>query len=182
KLPLVGVGQWVTFSSPWLSHTFRFMDSGVSTRARPLRTYARPGCCEDAAGGQALLGFQRLDQHPLRARPGEGGISEMLLCAPLPPVVVAEISPKQRRGAEPVLVSKFLSQDSSDHMRVLLLHPNDSPRRGPWASQCWDLVVDLAKSAQFSADVWQEQMHCSVLRSESFREGAEDVEAVRKAI
>src|ERR1700683_148845 len=67
-------------------------------------------------------------------------------------------------------------------MRVLLLHPNDSPRRGPWASQCWDLVVDLAKSAQFSADVWQEQMHCSVLRSESFREGAEDVEAVRKAI
>src|SRR3974390_1342513 len=37
-------------------------------------------------------------------------------------------------------------------MRVLLLHPDDSPRQGPWSRQRWDLIVDLGKSSTFSQE------------------------------
>lgn len=65
-------------------------------------------------------------------------------------------------------------------MRVLLLHPEDSPRRGPWSAQRWDLVVDLGKSSLFSAAAWQEQADCRLLRSDEFRQHSEDLRMVRK--
>jgi hypothetical protein len=64
-------------------------------------------------------------------------------------------------------------------MRALLLHPEDSPRRGPWFGQRWDLVVDLGRSSEFSAAAWAEQMGCAVLRSDSFRNGVDDLKLVR---
>lgn len=63
-------------------------------------------------------------------------------------------------------------------MRVLLLHPDDSPRRGPWSRQRWDLIVDLGKSSQFSEKEWRELSRCPVLRSDEFRRGVEDVRRV----
>ena len=65
-------------------------------------------------------------------------------------------------------------------MRVLLLHPEDSPRRGPWAEQQWDLIVDLGRSSLFSAAAWQHQTHCPVLRADSFRRGVDDLRAIRQ--
>src|SRR6266852_5707577 len=65
-------------------------------------------------------------------------------------------------------------------MRVLLLHPEDSPRLGPWTEQQWDLVVDLGKSSRFSEAAWAERLHCRLLRAESFRRGVEDVKMVRE--
>jgi hypothetical protein len=67
-------------------------------------------------------------------------------------------------------------------MRVLLLHPDDSPRRGPWSQQRWDLIVDLGRSSEFSAAEWTEQTGCPILRSDSFREGVEDLKLVRGAL
>ena len=64
-------------------------------------------------------------------------------------------------------------------MRVLLVHPEDSPQRGPWAVQRWDLVVDLGRSSRFSAQRWQERLRCPVLRADSFRHGMEDLRRVR---
>lgn len=64
-------------------------------------------------------------------------------------------------------------------MRVLLLHPEDSPRRGPWSHQRWDLIVDLGRSSPFSAAAWQEQAGCPVLRADSFRRGVEDLKLIR---
>ena len=64
-------------------------------------------------------------------------------------------------------------------MRVLLLQPEDSARRGPWTRQRWDLVIDLGTSSEFSAAAWQEQMGCPLLRSVSFRRGIEDVRLAR---
>lgn len=64
-------------------------------------------------------------------------------------------------------------------MRVLLLHPHDSPLAGPWSRQRWDLIVDLGKSSQFSAYRWKEHFHCPILRADSFRQGLEDVQRVR---
>jgi hypothetical protein len=64
-------------------------------------------------------------------------------------------------------------------MRVLFLHPEDSPVAGPWSQKRWDLIVDLGKSSAFSADAWARQSGCPVLRADSFREGLADVRRVR---
>jgi hypothetical protein len=65
-------------------------------------------------------------------------------------------------------------------MRILLLHPEDSPRRGPWTKQRWDLIVDLGKSSPFSAAAWEEQLGCPVLRLDSFRRGVADLKLIRE--
>jgi hypothetical protein len=67
-------------------------------------------------------------------------------------------------------------------MRVLLLHPEDSPRRGPWSRQRWDLVVDLGKSSRFSEQQWEAQYQCPILRADVFREGTADVRRVREIL
>jgi hypothetical protein len=65
-------------------------------------------------------------------------------------------------------------------MRVLLLHPEDFPQRGPWSGQRWDLIVDLGRSSLASAASWEEVTHAPVLRADSFRKGVEDIKQVRK--
>lgn len=65
-------------------------------------------------------------------------------------------------------------------MRVLLVHPEDSPLQGPWAGQHWNLIVDLGKSSVNTAELWQEHHKCRVFRSDSFRRGIEDAKAIRK--
>jgi hypothetical protein len=67
-------------------------------------------------------------------------------------------------------------------MRVLLLHPEDSPRQGPWSGRRWDLIVDLGRSSEFSAAAWSQQIGCPILRSEPFRHGVEDVRVVRQML
>ncbi len=67
-------------------------------------------------------------------------------------------------------------------MKILLLHPEDSPRRGQWSGGNWDLVVDLGKSAASTATSWQSELRCPVLRLESFRQGSEDLLAVRDTL
>lgn len=65
-------------------------------------------------------------------------------------------------------------------MRVLLLHPEDSPLVGPWARERWDLVADLGGSSSFSETRWSEECGCPVIRLDSFRRGIEDVKEVRR--
>jgi len=65
-------------------------------------------------------------------------------------------------------------------MRVLLLHPEDFPQRGPWSAQRWDLIVDLGRSSASSAAAWEEATRARVLRADSFRKGVEDIKQVRE--
>jgi len=65
-------------------------------------------------------------------------------------------------------------------MRVLLLQPEDSPERGPWSQQHWDLIVDLGKSSRFSEERWTRQHGCPLLRADSFRQGIADAKKVRE--
>lgn len=65
-------------------------------------------------------------------------------------------------------------------MRILLVHPEDSPRAGPWARQSWDLIVDLGGSSRFSKEMWAQQYGCPVLRADSFRHTIDDAKLVRQ--
>jgi len=65
-------------------------------------------------------------------------------------------------------------------MRILLVHPEDSPRKRPWWHEHWDLLVDLGSSSQFSAREWEMQYGCPILRADSFRNGVADVRQVRR--
>ena len=65
-------------------------------------------------------------------------------------------------------------------MRVLLLQPEDVPERGPWTRQRWDLIVDLGKSSQFSAERWGRQYGCPRFADHSFRHGIADGKKLRE--
>ncbi len=67
-------------------------------------------------------------------------------------------------------------------MRILLVDPHDSPRRGPWSAERWDSIVDLGKSSQWSAEAWRRQHGCAVIRSDSYREKIADVRRVREML
>jgi hypothetical protein len=67
-------------------------------------------------------------------------------------------------------------------VKALLLHPEDCPRRGPWTEQHWDLVVDLGKSSESTARVWESELGCPVVRLESFRRCIEDPRAVAQIL
>src|ERR1700689_896417 len=69
-------------------------------------------------------------------------------------------------------------------MRVLLVHPEDSPTTGPWSQSRWDLVVDLgwAGTSQYAA--WGEELGCPTFGLYSFSEwhdGVRRVEAIYRA-
>jgi len=67
-------------------------------------------------------------------------------------------------------------------LKTLLLYPEDSPCAGPWASEKWDLIVDLGKSSAFTRAAWQERLNSPVLPLHSLRSGIEDFDFVRKLL
>lgn len=64
---------------------------------------------------------------------------------------------------------------SSSTMRVLLVHPEDSLRRGSWSTRSWDLVIDLGKSFPAMGKAWSELAGCPVIRLEEYRKPIEDL-------
>ena len=67
-------------------------------------------------------------------------------------------------------------------MRVLLLHPEDFPQRGPWSREHWDLIVDLGRSSFSTVGGWEKIMGVPVLRADSVRQDVEDLRQVRKLL
>lgn len=65
-------------------------------------------------------------------------------------------------------------------MRVLLVHPEDSPIAGEWRGSRWDLVVDMgwAGTAQY-AD-WSEKLACATRGLYSYGEWHEDVRGIHE--
>jgi hypothetical protein len=59
-------------------------------------------------------------------------------------------------------------------MKTLLLHPEDSPRRGRWTAEKWDCIVDLGKSSQSTAVAWQQLTGSAVIRLDDYRKSIED--------
>ena len=67
-------------------------------------------------------------------------------------------------------------------MKILLIHPGDSPCPGPWVGQKWDLIVDLGKSSAFTRAKWQERLNLPILQLDSLRGGTQDFDSIRELL
>jgi hypothetical protein len=67
-------------------------------------------------------------------------------------------------------------------LKILLVHPEDSPCSGPWVGEKWDLIVDLGKSSAFTRASWQERLDFPVLQLDSLRRGIQDFDSIRKLL
>lgn len=67
-------------------------------------------------------------------------------------------------------------------VRILLLHPDDSPDRGPWAGQAWDRVVDLGIGGPHACERWALQFGCPVMPIDSLRLKLGDFHFVHKLL
>jgi peptidoglycan/xylan/chitin deacetylase (PgdA/CDA1 family) len=53
-------------------------------------------------------------------------------------------------------------------MRVLFLHPEDSPGDGAWAGSRWDLIVDLGFASSFTYEEWGRRLGARILSIKQF--------------
>ncbi len=65
-------------------------------------------------------------------------------------------------------------------MKILLVHPDDSPARGRWFHQRWDQVIDLGKAGCDSYTHWTRQFGCPVIPLDSLRIGVQECRRVRE--
>lgn len=65
-------------------------------------------------------------------------------------------------------------------MRILLLHPEDSPEHGPWADETWDRAVDLGRGGAGTYKRWREFLRCPAEPLRTLK--LEDFPAVKSAI
>ncbi len=63
-------------------------------------------------------------------------------------------------------------------MKVLFVHPDDSPVEGVWSQSRWDLVIDLGWAGEAAYRAWERLLGCRVLSFHSFAQGPEDVRRV----
>jgi hypothetical protein len=64
-------------------------------------------------------------------------------------------------------------------MKILLVHPEDDPEKGPWSNLRWDRIVDLGLGGQASYARWAQRFGCDVTSINSFRHGLSDFHRVR---
>jgi hypothetical protein len=65
-------------------------------------------------------------------------------------------------------------------MRVLLVHPEDSPTAGQWSNLRWDLVVDMGWAGASQYEVWSEELKCTTRGLYSLSEWSEGVRRIRE--
>jgi len=73
-------------------------------------------------------------------------------------------------------------RDPTIRMRILLLHPEDSPLAGPWVGQCWDAVYDLARSGGAAYERWSSALGCPVKPIDGIRDGLTEIHKVSELL
>src|SRR5258708_1067284 len=67
-------------------------------------------------------------------------------------------------------------------MKVLLVHPDDSPVEGPWSQSHWDCVIDLGWAGRGAYQDWERQMGCPVRGFYGFGRGPEDFQRIAEIL
>jgi hypothetical protein len=65
-------------------------------------------------------------------------------------------------------------------VKILLVHPDDTPDRGHWLHQKWDQVIDLGKGGCDSYMRWARRFGCPVIPLDSLRIGVQEYRRVRE--
>lgn len=65
-------------------------------------------------------------------------------------------------------------------MRILLVHPEDNPERGDWASQHWDWVIDLGRAGPETYKRWGGLFGCAAEPLDIL--GVEEIRSIRTLI
>jgi hypothetical protein len=63
-------------------------------------------------------------------------------------------------------------------MKLLLVHPEDSPVEGPWTLSRWDVVIDLGWAGENAYGEWAERMGCPVRGFWSYGHGPQDFQRI----
>ena len=71
------------------------------------------------------------------------------------------------------------TSDIHSTMKILLIHPEDDPEKGPWASLPWDRIVDIGVGGVNTYARWNRQFQCPVTTLDSLRSGFDDFRRVR---
>jgi len=74
-----------------------------------------------------------------------------------------------------------LKRPSRD-MRVLLLHPEDTPFDRRWSASHWDLIVDLGWAGRSQYQVWTKQLACPVRALFGFADWQQDVRQIQQML
>jgi len=67
-------------------------------------------------------------------------------------------------------------------MKILLIHSEDDPEKGPWANLPWDQIVDFGVGGVGSYARWTRHFHCPVTTLDSLRTGFDDLRRVRDVL
>jgi|HubBroStandDraft_1064217.scaffolds.fasta_scaffold00029_30 hypothetical protein len=67
-------------------------------------------------------------------------------------------------------------------MKILIIHSEDDPEKGPWASLPWDRIVDLGLGGVNSYERWTRRFRCPVTTLNSQRDGFDDFRRVRDVL
>ena len=67
-------------------------------------------------------------------------------------------------------------------MKILLIHSEDDPEKGPWASLPWDRIVDLGRGGAGTYESWSRRFDCPVEPLDSLRNGFDDFRQVRELL
>src|SRR5450432_3811830 len=67
-------------------------------------------------------------------------------------------------------------------MKVLLVHPDDSPVEGPWSQSRWDYVIDLGWAGWAVYRAWERQMGCRVRGFYGFGRGPGDFQRIAEIL
>ena len=64
-------------------------------------------------------------------------------------------------------------------MKILFIHPEDDPEKGPWAILAWDHIVDLGLGGVNAYARWSNKFRCPLTTLASLRNGFDDFRQVR---
>src|SRR5580698_192704 len=67
-------------------------------------------------------------------------------------------------------------------MKLLLIHSEDDPEKGPWAKLPWERVIDLGLGGMNSYERWTRQFGCPVTTLDAPRNGFDDFRRVRQLL
>ena len=67
-------------------------------------------------------------------------------------------------------------------MKILLIHPEDDPEKGPWENLPWDRIIDLGLGGLASYERWTRRFHCPITTLDSLRDGFDVFRRVRDVL